>query len=84
MHQRANAKVLADVGAAVLLEDQKDAKKNAQTLKPVIQSLLYDAPRRAAMSAAALSKGRKDGADAVAEVVLQMMGGRGSEVGGRR
>jgi UDP-N-acetylglucosamine--N-acetylmuramyl-(pentapeptide) pyrophosphoryl-undecaprenol N-acetylglucosamine transferase len=72
MHQRANAKILADVGAAVLLEDQKDAKKNAETLKPVIQSLLYDAPRRAAMAAAALSKGRKDGADAVAEVIMEM------------
>jgi UDP-N-acetylglucosamine--N-acetylmuramyl-(pentapeptide) pyrophosphoryl-undecaprenol N-acetylglucosamine transferase len=72
MHQRANAKVLADVGAAVLLEDQKDAKKNAQTLKPAIQSLLYDAPRRAAMSAAARSKGRKDAADAVADVIMEM------------
>jgi UDP-N-acetylglucosamine--N-acetylmuramyl-(pentapeptide) pyrophosphoryl-undecaprenol N-acetylglucosamine transferase len=76
MHQRANAKVLADVGAAVLLEDQKDGKKNAETLKPVIQSLLYDAPRRHAMSTAARSKGRKDGADAVAEVIMEMTGKR--------
>jgi UDP-N-acetylglucosamine--N-acetylmuramyl-(pentapeptide) pyrophosphoryl-undecaprenol N-acetylglucosamine transferase len=76
MHQRANAKVLADVGAAVLLEDQKDGRKNAEVLKPVIQSLLYDAPRRAAMGAAALSKGRKDGADAVAEVVMEMTDNR--------
>ena len=72
MHQRTNARVLADVGAAVLLEDQKDARKNAETLKPVIQSLLYDAPRRQAMSQAALSKGRKDGADAVAQVIMEM------------
>jgi UDP-N-acetylglucosamine--N-acetylmuramyl-(pentapeptide) pyrophosphoryl-undecaprenol N-acetylglucosamine transferase len=73
MHQRANARILADVGAAVLLEDQKDAKKNAEALKPIIQSLLYDAPRRAAMSAAALSKGRKDAADAVADVIMGMV-----------
>lgn len=76
MHQRANAKVLADVGAAVLLEDLKDGKKNAEALKPVIQSLLYDAPRRHAMSTAALSKGRKNGADAVAEVIMEMTGKR--------
>jgi UDP-N-acetylglucosamine--N-acetylmuramyl-(pentapeptide) pyrophosphoryl-undecaprenol N-acetylglucosamine transferase len=73
MHQRANAKVLSDAGAAVLLEDEKDARKNAETLKPVLQSLLYDAPRRAAMSAAARSKARKDSADAVADVIMEMM-----------
>jgi UDP-N-acetylglucosamine--N-acetylmuramyl-(pentapeptide) pyrophosphoryl-undecaprenol N-acetylglucosamine transferase len=76
MHQRANAKILSDIGAAVLLEDQKDARKNAESLKPVIQSLLYDAPRRATMSAAARSKGRKDGADAVAEVIMEMTANR--------
>jgi UDP-N-acetylglucosamine--N-acetylmuramyl-(pentapeptide) pyrophosphoryl-undecaprenol N-acetylglucosamine transferase len=76
MHQRTNAKVLADVGAAVLLEDQKDGRKNAETLKPVIQSLLYDAPRRQKMAEAALSKGRKNGAEAVAEVIMEMVGNR--------
>ena len=43
MHQRANAKVLADAGAAVLVDDEKDAKKNAAKLRPALESLLYDA-----------------------------------------
>ena len=58
MHQRANAKVLADAGAAVLMDDEKDAKKNAARLTPAIQSLLYDAERRRAMSAAAQFAGQ--------------------------
>ena len=37
MHQRANAKVLADAGAAVLVDDEKDAKKNAAKLRPVVR-----------------------------------------------
>src|SRR5205085_11855729 len=52
-HQRLNAKVLADAGAAVLIDDQKDRRKNAEALRPAVESLLYDAPRRRAMSDAA-------------------------------
>jgi UDP-N-acetylglucosamine--N-acetylmuramyl-(pentapeptide) pyrophosphoryl-undecaprenol N-acetylglucosamine transferase len=75
MHQRANAQVLADVGGAILLEDFKDAKRNAQTLKPAVESLLYDAPRRHSMSTAARSIGKPRAADAVADVVMEMLGG---------
>ena len=47
MHQRLNAKVLATAGAAVLVDDEKDRrKKNAETLKPAVESLLYDATKR--------------------------------------
>jgi UDP-N-acetylglucosamine--N-acetylmuramyl-(pentapeptide) pyrophosphoryl-undecaprenol N-acetylglucosamine transferase len=72
LHQRANAKVLVDAGAAVLVDDEKDKKKNADKLRPIIQSLLYDAPKRQAMAEAAKKLGRPDAAAAVARVVLEM------------
>ena len=75
MHQRANAQVLEGAGAAVLLADEKDAAKNAITLKPAIEALLYDAPRRHAMATAARSQGRRDAADAVAETMMELASG---------
>ena len=72
MHQRANAKVLADAGAALLIDDQKDAKKNALKLRPALESLLYDQTRRQAMGQAAKKLGRPDAADAVADLVMRM------------
>jgi UDP-N-acetylglucosamine--N-acetylmuramyl-(pentapeptide) pyrophosphoryl-undecaprenol N-acetylglucosamine transferase len=74
LHQRANAKVLADAGAAVLVDDEKDRKKNAEKLRPIIQSLLYDAPKRKLMSEKAKSLGRPDAAEAVAKAVGEMIG----------
>jgi UDP-N-acetylglucosamine--N-acetylmuramyl-(pentapeptide) pyrophosphoryl-undecaprenol N-acetylglucosamine transferase len=76
MHQRANAQVLVDAGAAVLLDDQKDGKKNATVLKPIIESLLYDSPRRSAMATAARTQGKKDGAQAVADIIMEMAANR--------
>lgn len=73
MHQRANAKVLADAGAAILVEDEKDRRKNAEKLRPIVQSLLYDANRRREMRAAAIKLSRPDAADAVANVITQML-----------
>lgn len=72
MHQRANAKVLADAGAAILLDDEKDKAKNAARLRPILESLLYDAPRRASMSAAAQALGKPDAAEQVANVITEM------------
>lgn len=73
MHQRANARVLADAGAAVLVDDLIDQRQNAQQLRPMLESLLYDATKRQAMSAAARALGRPDAADAVARVVTQLV-----------
>jgi UDP-N-acetylglucosamine--N-acetylmuramyl-(pentapeptide) pyrophosphoryl-undecaprenol N-acetylglucosamine transferase len=73
MHQRANAQVLADAGAAVLLEDEKDQRKTAEKLRPVVQALLYNADKRRTMSEAARKLGRPDAADAVAGVLTGMM-----------
>lgn len=71
--QKLNAKVLVDAGAAILLDDLKDAKQNSDRLTPVLQSLLYEAPRRAAMAAAARALGKPQAAAAVAAVVNQMI-----------
>ena len=73
MHQRANAKVLADAGAAVLVDDDRDATANAAKLRPAVEALVVDAARRRAMAAAARSLGRPDAADAVAAVVVELM-----------
>jgi UDP-N-acetylglucosamine--N-acetylmuramyl-(pentapeptide) pyrophosphoryl-undecaprenol N-acetylglucosamine transferase len=74
MHQRANAKVLADAGAAVLIDDEKDRKKNAAKLKPVIETLLFDASKRDAMADAARKLGRPDAATATARVITELAG----------
>jgi UDP-N-acetylglucosamine--N-acetylmuramyl-(pentapeptide) pyrophosphoryl-undecaprenol N-acetylglucosamine transferase len=74
LHQRANAKVLADAGAAVLVDDEKDAKKNADKLRPILQSLLNDASRRKQMSEATKKLGKPDAAKAVAEAVREIAG----------
>jgi UDP-N-acetylglucosamine--N-acetylmuramyl-(pentapeptide) pyrophosphoryl-undecaprenol N-acetylglucosamine transferase len=76
LHQRANAKVLADAGAAILVDDQRSARKNADTLKPIVESLLYDLPKRQTMAAAARKLGRPDAAKSVAERITQIIASR--------
>jgi UDP-N-acetylglucosamine--N-acetylmuramyl-(pentapeptide) pyrophosphoryl-undecaprenol N-acetylglucosamine transferase len=73
MHQRANAKVLADAGAALIVDDQREASKNVPALRAAIESLLYDAPKRAEMSAATKSLGKPDASDAVARVLTDLV-----------
>ena len=73
MHQRANALVLADAGAAVLVDDLKDSRKNAAVLKPVVESLLNDLPKRQAMAAAAKKLGRPDAAYRVAAKITEII-----------
>jgi UDP-N-acetylglucosamine--N-acetylmuramyl-(pentapeptide) pyrophosphoryl-undecaprenol N-acetylglucosamine transferase len=74
MHQRANAKVLADAGAAVLLDDEKDAANNAHKLRPILESLLSDSAKRQAMAASARKLGHPDAAARVAQVVARLAG----------
>ncbi len=73
LHQRANASVLADAGAAVLVDDEKDRKKNAEKLRPIVESLLYDAPRRKTMAQAAKGLGHPNAACAVANAVAELI-----------
>ncbi|MGC4031023.1 MAG: UDP-N-acetylglucosamine--N-acetylmuramyl-(pentapeptide) pyrophosphoryl-undecaprenol N-acetylglucosamine transferase [Tepidisphaeraceae bacterium] len=74
MHQRANAQALVNAHAAVLIDDAKDRRINAQRLQPALTSLLYDAAKRRAMADAARSLGRRDAADAVATEVAALAG----------
>ena len=74
LHQRANAQALADAGAALLVDDEKDRRRNADKLRPALESLLYDAPKRQAMAAAARKLGAPDAAQRVAHVVTAMAG----------
>jgi UDP-N-acetylglucosamine--N-acetylmuramyl-(pentapeptide) pyrophosphoryl-undecaprenol N-acetylglucosamine transferase len=73
-HQRLNAQVLEEAGAAVLMDDERDAKKNADRLKPILQSLLFDANKRQSMAASARSLGKPAAAEAVAEAVMALVG----------
>jgi len=72
-HQKVNANVLEDAGAAVLLDDVKDRRKNAERLKPAVETLLYDGDRRRAMAGAAKKIGKPDAAGNVAKVLAAMI-----------
>jgi UDP-N-acetylglucosamine--N-acetylmuramyl-(pentapeptide) pyrophosphoryl-undecaprenol N-acetylglucosamine transferase len=75
-HQKLNARVLADAGAALAIQDERDRKKNAAQLRPILESLLFDAPKRQAMAAAAKLLGKPAAADAVAAEIADMVGDR--------
>lgn len=65
-HQRANARILADAGAATMVDD---ADFDGDALLAAA-ALLEDPPRHLAMSAAARSLGRPGAAEAVTDIVL--------------
>ena len=71
--QKLNAQVLVSAGAAVLLDDLKDKKRNSERLLPILQSLLYDAPQRTKMAQAARSLARPEAAANVARVITSML-----------
>ncbi|MGA2500161.1 MAG: UDP-N-acetylglucosamine--N-acetylmuramyl-(pentapeptide) pyrophosphoryl-undecaprenol N-acetylglucosamine transferase [Tepidisphaeraceae bacterium] len=72
MHQRANARVLEAGGAALILDDEKEAQKNSAKLGPMLQPLLCDAVRRQQMADAAKKLGKPDAAEQVARVIRGM------------
>lgn len=72
-HQLANARALADAGAAIVVKDEKDRQKNGDALRPVLEALLYDVPKRVAMAKAASTMSRPDAADRVAQGILAMI-----------
>lgn len=65
-HQTANARVLADAGAAVLVPDRE---LDAARLLEEVDRLMGDPGRLEAMARAAATCGRKDAAEAVADLV---------------
>jgi UDP-N-acetylglucosamine--N-acetylmuramyl-(pentapeptide) pyrophosphoryl-undecaprenol N-acetylglucosamine transferase len=73
--QTLNAKVLADAEAAVLMDDVKDKKRNGEALTQILQSLLYDAPRRSRMAQSARALGKPEAAKNVARLIMEMIPG---------
>ncbi len=71
-HQLANAKVLVDEGAAVLVEDVNDAQANADRLRGELRDLMRSDESRRRMARAAGAIGRTDAADTIAEQLLEM------------
>jgi UDP-N-acetylglucosamine--N-acetylmuramyl-(pentapeptide) pyrophosphoryl-undecaprenol N-acetylglucosamine transferase len=74
LHQRANAKILADAGGAILLDDEKDGRKNAEKLKPLIAPLMQDDAKRKTMGTAARKLGHPDASMKVAKVLAELAG----------
>jgi undecaprenyldiphospho-muramoylpentapeptide beta-N-acetylglucosaminyltransferase len=72
MHQRENARVLEEAQAAVLVDDARDPRLNAQRLRIVLEPLLTDPPRRQAMSRAAAQLGKPRAAESVAHLLLDL------------
>jgi UDP-N-acetylglucosamine--N-acetylmuramyl-(pentapeptide) pyrophosphoryl-undecaprenol N-acetylglucosamine transferase len=72
-HQRKNAEVLAAAGAAEIVE-QKDL--TGALLATRIAALIGDAPRRAAMAAAARRLARPDAARVIADRALELIAAR--------
>jgi UDP-N-acetylglucosamine--N-acetylmuramyl-(pentapeptide) pyrophosphoryl-undecaprenol N-acetylglucosamine transferase len=70
-HQRHNAMVLAEAGAAVLVEDARSTEINVGRLGAVLGQLMKNDPRRSAMGAAARELGRPRAADRIARRVAQ-------------
>lgn len=72
-HQLANARALADRGAATIVDDLRDRSKNADALRPVLEGLLYDLPKRQAMQIAAVAMSQGDAAELVARAIVEMI-----------
>lgn len=73
MHQRHNAMKLVEAGAALLVDDAKEAAKNAEVLRPVLAELLTDNAQRADMAAAARQVGKPNASRDIAEQLIEMV-----------
>ena len=74
MHQRANALELVKAGAAVVVNDEKNARRNAQAIQEALQTLLYDDAKRRAMANQARRAGKPQAADTIAREILGLIG----------
>ncbi len=72
-HQDFNADVLVAAGAAIRIDDARDAAQNAGPLRAALERL-SDEKTRGAMSAAARALGRIDAADAIADWMMRQPG----------
>ncbi|UCD27967.1 MAG: UDP-N-acetylglucosamine--N-acetylmuramyl-(pentapeptide) pyrophosphoryl-undecaprenol N-acetylglucosamine transferase [Planctomycetota bacterium] len=70
-HQWHNGQVLVEAGAAMMLEDLKEAKANADRLRPILVELMEDDRQRAKMGQLAGALSRPQAADDVADTLWQ-------------
>jgi UDP-N-acetylglucosamine--N-acetylmuramyl-(pentapeptide) pyrophosphoryl-undecaprenol N-acetylglucosamine transferase len=68
-HQTANARALAEAGAAIVLPE---SVLDAESLRRDIRAILTEGARAGQMAAAALSLGRPDAAERLAELVTEL------------
>jgi UDP-N-acetylglucosamine--N-acetylmuramyl-(pentapeptide) pyrophosphoryl-undecaprenol N-acetylglucosamine transferase len=71
-HQRVNAEVLADAGAAVIVEDGRQADENRRRLEPVLRRLMRSEQARAAMARAAAGLARPDAGAVIARHLTEV------------
>ena len=71
-HQKCNALQLVERGAAMLLDDSKDASINAIALRKALLPLMRSNDRLAEMCSAAGSRGTADAAELVADRLLDL------------
>lgn len=77
-HQRHNAAVLEQAGAAVLLDDAREPTANAARLGPILAHLMGDAERREAMARAARSLDCPESAERIAAHLLKAASSSGT------
>ena len=73
-HQYANAHCLTRLGAALLVPDAVQVKRNAPVLREVLVRLLESDEERGALAQAAAQMGQPDAADRIAQQVLELAG----------
>jgi UDP-N-acetylglucosamine--N-acetylmuramyl-(pentapeptide) pyrophosphoryl-undecaprenol N-acetylglucosamine transferase len=71
-HQRINASQLESAGAAVIVDDKIDARANAVSLWPVLESLMSDSAKLGQMRANAKKIGKSDAAREIAKRILEL------------
>lgn len=69
-HQRANARVLEQAGAAVVIDDAGDPRANAAALRAHLERLMRSRGDRDAMAAASRALGRPDAGERIAALLL--------------
>lgn len=74
-HQRHNVRLLVDDGAAAAVRDTKVASRTATALEPVLNELMSDSSRRAAMRRLLAGRRQPDGAQVLADAVRAALGG---------
>jgi len=72
-HQRYNAAQLEQAGAAIIVDDLKEAAANAIAIKTRLLPLLYDTPLRQRMAQQARAAGKPDAAGTIADELLTMI-----------